>query len=208
MADSAAQDPAHFVPRFVQSQLDNPPILPGEIAVEFRSLFRELEFSGQGGGRTAVDYAMIFQATVLTWRLLGLERMRAALIRHQRPAAVVGLLRRTDERGEVEPGSFAYSDATAEAIGYFTSEDARRKIETRFAAAGYAPESVDVEAFQLSLHSLATLDRQIASAQKQLMAFLKEVDRRESRRADALRATALNAISRARSPVADKGQAS
>jgi hypothetical protein len=121
---------------------------------------------------------------------------------------VVGLLRRTDERGEVEPGSIAYSGVTGEATGYFTSEDARRKIERKFAAAGYAPESVDVEAFQLSLQSLATLDRQIASAQKQLMAFLKEIDRRESRRADALRATALNAISRARSPVADKGQGS
>jgi hypothetical protein len=44
-----------------------------------------------------------------------------------------------------------------------------------------------VETFQLSLPLLTTIDRQIASAQKQLMAFLKEIDRRESRRAAAQR---------------------
>jgi hypothetical protein len=208
MADNADQDPPHFIPRFIQRQLDNPPILPGESAVEFRSLFREFEFSEQGGDRTAADYVMIFQVTLLTWRLLGLERMRAALIRHQRPAAVVGLLKRTDDLRGVEPGSLAFADVSGEVAGYFTSEDARKKMETKLAAAGYAPESVDVEAFQLSLHSLATIDRQVASAQKQLMAFLKEIDRRETRRADALRGTALNAISRVRSPVAGKGQAS
>src|ERR1700730_9021001 len=114
MADNAAQDPPHFIPRFIQRQLDNPPILPGENAAEFKTLFRELEFSPQQGGRTAADYAMIFQATTLTWRVIGLERMRAALIRHQRSAAVVTLIRRTNEFGGAEPGSIAYMTAPVE----------------------------------------------------------------------------------------------
>jgi hypothetical protein len=208
MAVNAAQDPPQFIPRIIQRQLDNPPILPGENASEFRSLFRGLEMSAQQGGRTPADYTMIYQATTLTWRVIGLERMRAALIQHQRPAAVVALIRRTNEFGGAERGSIAYMTAPAEAIGYFKSDDARKKIEASFAAAGYAQECVDVETFQLSLLFLTTIDRQIASAQKQLMAFLKEIDRRESRRAHALRKAALNAISHARSPVAEKGKAS
>jgi hypothetical protein len=48
-----------------------------------------------------------------------------------------------------------------------------------------AQERQGEETFQLSLPFLTTIDRQIASAQKQLMAFLKEIDRRESRRAHA-----------------------
>ena len=207
MAVNAAQDPPHLIPRIIQRQLDNPPILPGESASEFRSLFRGLEMSAQGGW-TPADYTMIYQATTLTWRVIGLERVRSALIRHQRPAAVVALIRRTNEFGGAEPGSIAYMTAPGEAIEYFKSEEGKKKIETRFAAAGYAQESVDVETFQLSLAFLTTIDRQIASAQKQLMAFLKEIDRRESRRADALRKAALNAISHARSPAADKGKAS
>ena len=208
MAVNAAQDPPQFIPRIIQRQLDNPPILPGENASEFRSLFRGLEMSAQQPGWTAADYTMIYQATTLTWRVIGLERMRAALIRHQRPAAVVALIRRTGEYAGAERNSIAYMAAPTEAIKYFKSDDARKQIETMFAASGYTQEAVDVEMLQLSLPFLTTIDRQIASAQKQLMAFLKEIERRESRRANALRKAALNAISQARSSVAEKGKAS
>jgi hypothetical protein len=68
--------------------------------------------------------------------LFGLERVRAAIIRHQRPAAVVTLLRRTSKFGEAEPGSIAYSAVNAEAVEYFTSQDAREQAEVRLAAAG------------------------------------------------------------------------
>src|SRR3954447_13174163 len=63
---------------------------------------------------------------------------------------------------------------------YFANKDGKTKIEARFARAGYATDVVDVEAFQLALPSLALIDRQINAAQNQLMAFLKEIDRRDA----------------------------
>lgn len=195
MAETASQDPPDFIPRFIQKQLDNPPLLAEESRVEFKSLF-----SDQEGPKTAAEYAIVYQATVLTWNLQRLERMRVALIRHQRPAAVAALLRRTGEYSESEPGSLAFHEANVEAQTYFVSDDAKKKTEGKFIAAGYTPDAVDVEAFQLALPNIAVIDRQVAVAQKQLMAFLKELDRRYRNRAQAaqhVRKVAMNAISRA-----------
>jgi hypothetical protein len=197
MAETASQDPPDFIPRFIQKQLDNPPLLAGESRVEFKSLFFQLEWSDQEGPKTVAEYAIVYQATVLTWNLQRLERMRVALIRHQRPAAVAALLRRTGEYSESEPGSLAFHEANVDAQTYFVSDDAKKKTEGKFIAAGYTTDAVDVEAFQLALPNIAVIDRQVAVAQKQLMAFLKELDRRYTNRAQHMRKVAMNAISRA-----------
>jgi hypothetical protein len=48
------------------------------------------------------------------------------------------------------------------------------------------------------LPALAVIDRQIAAAQKQLMAFFKELERRQSKWAEPLQTASLKAVSRAR----------
>jgi hypothetical protein len=197
MAGTFSKDPPNFIPRFIQKQLDNPPILAGENRAEFKSLFYQLEWSDQDGPKTPAEYAIVYQATVLTWNLQRLERMRVALIRHQRPAAVAALLRRTGEHREPEPGSLAFHADNVEAQAYFGSDDAKKKTEDKFIAAGYAPDAVDVEAFQLALPNIAVIDRQVTGAQKQLTTFLKELDRRYANRARHMSKVAMNAISRA-----------
>ena len=200
MTGTASEDPQNFIPRFIQKQLDNRPLLAGESRVEFKSLFYQLEWSDQEGPKTAAEYAIVYQATVLTWNLQRLERMRVALIRHQRPAAVAALLRRTGKYSGWEPGALAFHEANVEAQAYFVSDDTKKETEGKFIVAGYTPDAVDVEAFQLALPNLAVIDRQVAVAQKQLMAFLKELDRRYQNRAQApqhVRKVVMNAISRA-----------
>ncbi|UPK33948.1 hypothetical protein IVB18_38155 [Bradyrhizobium sp. 186] len=148
---------------------------------------------------------MLLQATILTFRIMGLERIRSAIIGHMRPEAVVALIRLAN--GTVEPNSvtdFGVNDRRKE---YFANKDGKAKIEASFARVGYAADAVDIEAFQLALPSLAPIDRQINASQKQLMAFLKEVDRRDAKRAEDLRKATLNAVVRARSEVADKREA-
>lgn len=75
----------------------------------------------------------------------------------------------------------------------------------RFAASGYAPDAVDIEAFQQALPQIANIDRQIGAAQRQLLAFLKEIERRNARRAEEYRNVARNAVSRARASGSENG---
>lgn len=202
---SPAAGPSAPIPRFIQTQLDHPPIGPNESAAEFKSLFYELTEAVQGSQRSAAECAMLFQATLLTFRSIALERIRSAIIQHMRPEAVMALIRLTD--GTVERHSIADFEVNDRRKEYFSNKDGKSKIEARFTRMGYAADAVDVEAFQLALPSLALIDRQINAAQKQLMAFLKEIDRRDDKRAEELRRAALSAVSRAGSEATAKREA-
>ena len=84
MAENVQQSPKAIprsqpIPRFIQSQLDHPPIGPNESAAEFKSLFHELAEAVQAGHRAAAEFVMLLQATILTFRIMGLERIRSAI---------------------------------------------------------------------------------------------------------------------------------
>jgi hypothetical protein len=181
------------IPKFIQQQLNHPPISPLENTSDFRSLFDDLAASNEPGEPSAADWTMAFQTTIVVFRLLSLQRMRAALISHKRPEAVLSLIRQTNPGGPFERGSLGDLSSSADRDKYFSSKEAKASFEARFAKAGYAPDAREVEAFQLALPALATLDRQIVAAEKQLAAFLKEIERRNLRRAQAFAAAVLRA---------------
>ena len=157
MAEDGSDAQPKRIPIFIQKLLDNPPVLPGESVREFNTLFREIEYSAEGGEKTAADYVVNYQATVLMWNLQRIDRLIVAVIRHMRPAAVAALLRRTSEYGETEAGSLAHRKAHVEALAYFTSEDVKKQVLARFANAGYAPDAVEVEAFEQALRKIAAM---------------------------------------------------
>lgn len=208
MAENCFEAQPRRVPLCIQKQLDNPPVLPGENAREFRILFNEVEYSAEGGQKRAADYMVDYQATVLMWNLQRIDRVIVAVIRHMRPAAVAALVRRTSPCGEAEPGSLAHREAHLKALQYFSSEDAKKQILEGFANAGYAPDAIDVEAFERALVQITNLNRQQTVARQQLLAFLKEIERRNSRRAKELRKVADKVISRARSSATENGRVS
>lgn len=78
----------------------------------------------------------------------------------------------------------------------------------RFASRGYGPEAVEVEAFEQALPLITTLNQQQNAARRQLLAFLKEIERRDARRAKELRKVADNVISRGRASASKKGTTS
>jgi hypothetical protein len=187
----------HAVPLFVKRQLEHPPIGPNEDADEFRSLFQDLSRSENDMDRTAADYTMVLQATTLTFRVIGLERVAQAMTAHKRPQAIVALIRDTGDDGPAEPGSLAFYATGEERMKYVGLKEARQKFDLQFEAHGYGSNAVEIEAFELALPLLGKILAQINTAQKQLIAFLKELERRDSRRAGTMRKTALGAISRA-----------
>jgi|GraSoi2013_100cm_1033763.scaffolds.fasta_scaffold00785_14 uncharacterized protein YdiU (UPF0061 family) len=205
MGNNGSEAQPERIPSFIRRQLENPPVLPGESKSEFKILFREIEYSAEGGEKTAADYAVDYQAAVLIWNLQRIDRMMVAVIRHMHPAAVAALLRRSSRFGEAEPGSLAYETAHAEALAYFTSDADKKKVLERFAKAGYAPDAVEVEAFERALPQITNLNRQQNVARQQLLAFLKEIDLRNSRRAKELRKVADSVISGARASASKSG---
>jgi hypothetical protein len=208
MGNNGSEARPERIPFFIRKQLENPPLLPGESKSEFNSLFREIEFSAEGGQKTAADYAVDYQATGLIWNLQRIDRMMVALIRHMHPAAVAALLRHSSEFGDAEPGSLAYRTARAEALAYFTSEVDKKKVLERFANAGYAPDAVEVEAFERALPQITNLNRQQNVARQQLLAFFKRIDLRNSRRAKELRKATDGVISRAHASASNIGATS
>jgi uncharacterized protein YdiU (UPF0061 family) len=204
MANNGSETEPERIPSFIRRQLENPPLLPGESKREFDILFREVEYSAVGGKKTAADYAVDYQATVLIWIVQRFDRMIAAVIGHKRLPAVVALVRRTSQYGEAEPHSPAYHKEHAEALDYFTSEDSKNRLLQRFASSGYGPDAVEVEAFEQALPLITTLNQQQSAARRQLLVFLKEIERRNARRAKELRKVADNVISRGRASASNK----
>jgi hypothetical protein len=205
VAENGSDAQPKRMPFFIQKQLDNPPALPGEDVREFKILFREIEYSAEGGEKTAADYLVDYQATVLMWNLQRIDRMIVAVIRHMHPEAVAALVRRTSTYGETERGSLAYHEAHAVALEYFTSDAAKKQILERFAKAGYAPDAVEVEAFERALPQITNLNRQQNVARQQLLTFLKQIDLRNSRRAKELRKMADSLSARARASASKSG---
>ena len=70
----------------------------------------------------------------------------------------------------------------------------RPAIREVFEKAGYPPNAVEVEAFQLALPTLVPIERLIVSAQKRLDQYLKGVEKTSKASAEALRVAAAKAI--------------
>jgi hypothetical protein len=60
--------------------------------------------------------------------------------------------------------------------------------------AGYPPNAIEIEAFQLALPALASIERLIVSAQKRLDQYLDDMERTSKARARALRLATEKAI--------------
>jgi uncharacterized protein YdiU (UPF0061 family) len=208
MVNNGPDEERDPLPLFVRRKLENPPLLPGESKREFNTLFREIECSAEGGEKTAADYELDYQAAVLMWNIQRIDRMIAALIAHKRLPAVVALVRRTSKYADAEPRSPAGFAVYETALDYFTSEDSKKASQQLFASKGYGPEAVEVEAFEQALPLVTTLNQQQSAARRQLLAFLKEIERRNAKRAKELRKVADNVISRARASLSSKGATS
>jgi len=183
--------PLHILNRLLRV----PELLPHENAKEFIQLFDSL--GDYGKPQVSRDYLAVYEATVLTWDVLRYQDMKIGVLRsHQRPA-LESLLRKT----QVGPASkkgisevVAQSKARELAAPWFKDPASRPAMMKALEDAGYPPNALEVEAFQLALPALATIDRLIVSAQKRLNLFLEDLERTSKASARALRVAAEKAI--------------
>jgi hypothetical protein len=182
-------------PNVVRSLLDTPQLLPDENVKDFLKLFDSLEDFVKP--QTDWDYLVTYQATMLTWELLRYHVMKVGVLRsHQRPA-LESLLRKirvrkasTKSIAEV----VAQSEARELAAPWFKDPASRPAMMKTIENAGYPPNAIEVEAFQLALPALATIERLIVSAQKRIDQYLKGLEKTSKANAEALRAATAKAI--------------
>lgn len=175
--------------------LDTPQLLPHENSKEFIQLFDSLEDYGKP--QSSRDYMAVYQATVLTWDVLRYQTMKiGVLLSHQRPA-LESLLRKIQVRTVSKKGigeAVAQSEARQLAAPWFKDPASRSTMMNVIENAGYPTDALEVEAFQLALPALATIERLIVSAQKRLNVFLDDLERTSKAAARALRSATEKAI--------------
>ena len=88
----------------------------------------------------------------------------------------------------------AQSEARQLAAPWFKDPASRPAMMKAIENAGYPPNAIELEAFQLALPALATIERLIVSAQKRLDQYLKGVEKTSKASAEAARAATAKAI--------------
>jgi hypothetical protein len=174
---------------------DTPQLLPHESLKEFQELFAR--FEDYGTPQNLRDHLAVHQATVLTWDILRCQDMKVGVLRsHQRPA-LESLLRKIQVRTVSKRGigeAVAQSEARELAAPWFKNPASRSVMMKTIENAGYPPNAIEVEAFQLALPALAPIERLIVSAQKRLDRYLEDLERTSKAHARALRAAAEKAV--------------
>ena len=195
MGDYKSSYPKSYPLEIIKRLLDTPQLLPHESSKEFLQLFAS--FEDYGKPQNSRDCLAVHQATVLTWDILRCQNMQVGILRsHQRPA-LESLLRKI----QVDPASrrgisevVAQSKARQLAAPWFKDPASRPAMMKTIEMAGYPPNAIEIEAFQLALPALAPIERLIVSAQKRLDLFLDALERSSKAHARALRAAAEKAI--------------
>jgi hypothetical protein len=191
-------DDDDYTPAFISRLLDDLPLLPDEDRDEFLQVFCQFEYTPSGRAKTAVEFTIVFNATMLLWELLRYYRVRAGITLNQQRGAVESLFRKTHSGAAMEGAAAGLrASASVSADAWFSDAAFRAQAAKSFEAAGYASNAVEAEAFQRSLPTLAAIDRLIASAQKRLTSFLNDLERRYGSRGAEMRLVAVQAVSRA-----------
>jgi hypothetical protein len=172
-----------YTPSFSRRLLDNPCLWPSESLEDFELTFSEFEIMLGGRAKTKLEFVLVGEATKLTFFLDRCERAKSAILSNQNRPAAERLLRKTHEAAAMQNAEAGLRAAAhLDADKYFTDPAFKAAADRKFQAAGYAAEALLGEAFLLALPQLAVIERQMASAQKRLIAILKDLEASYARR--------------------------
>ncbi len=195
MSDPKPSHPKSYPLDVLKRLLDTPQLLPHESSKEFLQLFARLEDYGKP--QNSRDYLVVHQAAVLTWDILRCQGMKVGVLRSYQRPALESLFRKIQVRTVKRNGlgeAVAQSEARELAAPWFKDPASRPAMMKMIEMAGYPPDAIEVEAFQLALPALAPIERLIVSAQKRLDRYLEDLERTSKAHARALRAAAEKAI--------------
>src|SRR3954466_923202 len=152
-----------------------PPLLPNESKALFDSVHDD--FADGLAAETVPQHWLVWNLTVLTWEVMRYRRMKVAYVLNQRRAAVSGLIRETFLAPAMLAIREAGSDIDDNIERYFTDPDYPPLVAQALVKSGYDIDVVEAEMFSRSLNGLSQIEKLIASAEKRLMLFFREMDK-------------------------------
>jgi hypothetical protein len=131
------EDDTDRTPAFIQTLIDDPPLLPGETLDAFLEVFGSFEFSEGERPTTDAEYLLVYQATLLTWQLIRLERTKVKVVKYQGRFAAEAVYRKSYESltGEADSKSVAGA-ARKSGERYFADPEYRKAFAAKLEAAG------------------------------------------------------------------------
>jgi len=186
------EDEPDRTPRFIQKMIYDPPLLPGESADAFLGVFESFELSEGEPPDTVAEYLLVYQATMVTWELLRLERTKVKVLKYLGRFAAEAVYRKSHESLTGDTDSKGSAGAARKwGERYFADPEYRKVFAAKLEAAGYGADAVEAEVFLRYPQSIAELERLIANSEKRLLNILKRLDALRDPKAKLLRAALL-----------------
>jgi hypothetical protein len=188
------EEPGIDIPAAIERMLENPPLLPNESKTEFNRVYDD--FLDPLLPETVPEHWLVWNSAILTWESMRYRRMKMAYMLNQRRLAVGELIRESflspAMRALRKPGS-GVDDSTER---FFSDPEYQRLATKALEDAGYTADAIEAEVFARSLKGLLQIEKLIASAEKRLMLFFREMEKihgDRAIRAQAITAAALSA---------------
>ena len=144
---------------------------------------------------TVPQHWLVWNSAILTWDVMRYRRMKVAYMLNQRRAAVGGLIRKTFQTSAMRALRTAGSDIDDNVERYFTDPEYPPLVAQALEKSGYTIDVVEAEMFARSLDGLSQIEKLIASAEKRLMLFFREMEKIHGDRAIRAQKTADGALS-------------
>jgi hypothetical protein len=181
------------IPGPIEAMLKNPPLLPNESKDQFDRVYDD--FLDPLLPETVPQHWLVWNSAILTWDVMRYRRMKVAYMLNQRRAAVGGLIRKTFQTSAMRALRTAGSDIDDNVERYFTDPEYPPLVAQALEKSGYTIDVVEAEMFARSLDGLSQIEKLIASAEKRLMLFFREMEKIHGDRAIRAQKTADGALS-------------
>lgn len=183
------ESPRSKWPKMIQKLFIRPPLLPDENEEDFEELFDS--FVKAVGAETVIEFYQAYDVAILTWEIQRYQRTRMKLIgNHTRQAVKNTFAMMLIDQSPVVVEAIVNHGTATKTENFFSDPQFRDQALAEFDEVDY---SIEAATFALALPEIVAIERLIASAQKRLLAFLDNLEKRCAARAKKLGATAAEA---------------
>ena len=176
IADDRDEGPGMIdIPHTIEVLLKNPPLLPNESKDEFEWIYDD--FLDPLAPETVPQHWLVWNAAIRTWEVMRYRGMKVSYTQNQRRAAVEGLIRKAFQTSAMRAVREAGSDIDDNVERYFSDSEYPPLVAQALEKSGYTIDAVESEMFARSLDGLSQIDKLIASAEKLLMLFFREMEK-------------------------------
>ncbi len=169
-------------PKFIQKNFVFPPLLPDENEEDFEELFDSLVKAV--GAETVIEFHQVYDVAILTWEIRRYQQTRMKLIgNHTRQAVKNAFGVMLADRSPITPEAILKHEIAEKTERFFSDARFREQAVNDFDNVDY---SIEAATFAQALPEIVAIERLIASAQKRLLSFLGNLEKRCEARAKEL----------------------